>query len=138
MVLAFFAARAGGGGLVYYCVGRCLGVAPSYALSELDPGNLSISDTEPALNNMTTTGTSLLTADSFVVGTTNGNLGAFACVEMDDTVIDMTCKTAGIAFGSVRNISDPAQNAALPPKPRATGGPPSTTPTDSIPATTAP
>jgi nucleoside phosphorylase len=63
---------------------------------------------------MTTAGTSLLTATSFVVGTTNGNLGAFACVEMDDAVIDMTCKTANVPFGSVRNISDPAQNSALP------------------------
>jgi kumamolisin len=86
----------------------------SYPLSELDPGNLSMGDNEPALNNMTTAGTSLLTATSFVVGTTNGNLDAFACVEMDDTVIDMTCKAANVAFGSVRNISDPAQNSALP------------------------
>ncbi|HET6254983.1 MAG TPA: S53 family peptidase [Puia sp.] len=86
----------------------------SYPLSELDPGNLSVADAEPALNNMTTAGTSLLTASSFVVGNTNGNLEAFACVEMDDAVIDMTCKKANIAFGSVRNISDPAQNSALP------------------------
>ena len=86
----------------------------SYSLSELDPGDLSIADGEPSLNNLTTAGTSLLTADSFVVGTTNGNLSAFACVEMDDTVIDLTCKAANVAFGSVRNISDPAQNSALP------------------------
>jgi kumamolisin len=86
----------------------------SYPLSELDPGDLSIADKKPVLNNMTTAGTSLLTANSFVVGTTSGNLDAFACVEMDDAVIDLTCKAAGVAFGSVRNISDPAQNAALP------------------------
>jgi kumamolisin len=86
----------------------------SYPLSELDPGNLSIADGEPSLNNMTTAGTSLLTADSFVVGATNGDFGAFACIEMDDAIIDMTCKAANVAFGSVRNISDPAQNIALP------------------------
>jgi kumamolisin len=88
----------------------------SYVLSELDPGDLSIADGEPSLNNMTAAGTPLLTADDFVVGTTSGNLDAFACVEMDDAVIDMTCKTAGIPFGSVRNISDPAQNSTLPPQ----------------------
>jgi uncharacterized membrane protein len=35
---------------------------------------------------------------------------------MDDAVIAQACKTAGTAFGFVRNISDPVQNAALPPK----------------------
>jgi kumamolisin len=89
----------------------------SYTLAELNPGNLNIGDPEPSLNNMTGAGTPLLTATSFVVGTVNGNtgnFGSFACIEMDDTIIDMTCKSANIAFGSVRNISDPAQNASLP------------------------
>jgi len=86
----------------------------SYTISELNPGNLNMGDNEPALNNMTTAGTPLLTADSFVVGTTNGNLAAFACVEMDDAVIDMTCKAANMTFGSVRNVSDPAQSSSLP------------------------
>lgn len=87
-----------------------------YALTDLDPNGLNMGDPEPALHNMTPAGTSLLTTSTFVVATTAGNLKSFACVEMDDAVIAEVCKTAGIAFGFVRNISDPVQNAALPPK----------------------
>ena len=86
----------------------------SYTLEQLDPGNLSMGDAQPALNNSTAAGTSLLTAGSFVVGTTDGIFDAFTCIEMDDAIIDETCKAASVAFGSVRNISDPAQNSALP------------------------
>ena len=70
--------------------------------------------TLPALNNMTGKGTSLLTASTFVVGTSSGNLESYACVEMDDAVIAMACEGTPVAFGFVRNISDPVQNAALP------------------------
>jgi nucleoside phosphorylase len=59
-------------------------------------------------------GTPLLTASSFVVGTNSGNLESYACVEMDDAVIGMACAGTAAAFGFVRNISDPVQNAALP------------------------
>jgi nucleoside phosphorylase len=85
----------------------------SYPLSELNPDNLNMGAPKPAINNLTEQGTALLTAKSFVVATTSGNLSSFACVEMDDAVIAIAA--AGKApFGSIRNISDPIQNAALP------------------------
>jgi hypothetical protein len=86
-----------------------------YTLSELDPNNLCSGATVPAVNDLTPR-TSLLTATSFAVANTSGNYAQFACVEMDDAVIGEACKNAGVAFGFVRNISDPVQNAALPPK----------------------
>jgi nucleoside phosphorylase len=85
----------------------------NYALSELDPNNLCSGAPVPAVNNLTP-GTSLLTAASFAVGNTSGNYARFACIEMDDAVIGEACKAAGLAFGFVRNISDPVQNAQLP------------------------
>jgi nucleoside phosphorylase len=86
----------------------------NYALGVLDPNNLCAGTPVPAVNNLTP-GTSLLTATSFAVANTSGNYAKFACVEMDDAVIGEACKQAGIAFGFVRNISDPVQNAELPP-----------------------
>lgn len=86
----------------------------SFPVTELNAGGLDMGDPSPALHNMTAAGTSLLTADSFVVGTNNGNLAKYACVEMDDAVIAETCKENNCAFGFVRNISDPVQNADLP------------------------
>ena len=86
----------------------------SYSLSELNPGNVNMADPKPAINNLTTVGTPLLTTATFVVGTSSSNLGNFACVEMDDAIIAQTCVANNIAYGSVRNISDPVQNVALP------------------------
>jgi nucleoside phosphorylase len=85
----------------------------NYSLSELDPGNLNMGASVPAINNLTAAGTPLVTAKSFVVANTSGNLANFACVEMDDAVIAMAAE-GKTAFGSVRNISDPIQNADLP------------------------
>jgi kumamolisin len=85
----------------------------NYPLSELNPGNLNMGASEPAINNLTTAGTPLLTARSFVVANTSGNLANFACVEMDDAVIAKAA-AGKTAFGSVRNVSDPIQNADLP------------------------
>ena len=87
----------------------------SYPLSELNPGNLNTGAATPAINNLTPAGTALVTAKSFVVANTSGNLANFACVEMDDAVIAMAA-AGKTAFGSVRNISDPIQNAQLPEK----------------------
>jgi nucleoside phosphorylase len=84
------------------------------ALNVLNPGNVNMADSLPAVNNLTTAGMPLLTTDSFVVGTSSGNLGSFACVEMDDAIIAKACAAGNVAYGSVRNISDPVQNAALP------------------------
>jgi nucleoside phosphorylase len=85
----------------------------NYPLGELNPGNLNMGASVPAINNLTAAGTALVTAKSFVVGNTSGNLASFACVEMDDAVIAMAA-AGKTAFGSVRNISDPIQNFALP------------------------
>jgi nucleoside phosphorylase len=82
-----------------------------YSLNVLNPDNLNMGASSPAINNLTKAGTALVTAKSFVVANTSGNLAKFACVEMDDAVIAMAAgKTP---FGSVRNISDPIQNATL-------------------------
>ena len=88
----------------------------NYTLAQLDPNGLNMGDAEPALHNLTPAGTPLLTTDSFVVATTAGNLASFACVEMDDAIIAETCVAAKVAFGFVRNVSDPVQNVALPAK----------------------
>ncbi len=87
----------------------------TYPLSELNPSDLNMGANVPAINNLTPAGTALVTADSFVVATTAGNLASFACVEMDDAVI-ASAATGKTAFGSIRNISDPIQNAQLPEK----------------------
>lgn len=88
----------------------------SYTLAQLNPGNLNMGNAQPQLNNMTPQGTSLLTTSTFVVATTDGNFNKYACVEMDDAVIAKVCRSKKTAFGFVRNISDPVQNAALPQK----------------------
>jgi hypothetical protein len=84
----------------------------SYPLSELNPGGLNMGASVPAINNLTPAGTALVTANSFVVANTSGNLANFACVEMDDAVI-ASAVAGKAAFGSIRNISDPIQNAQL-------------------------
>jgi nucleoside phosphorylase len=86
----------------------------NYSLSDLNPDNLNMADPVPKLNNMTTGSTSLLTADSFLVANTSGNLAKFACVEMDDAIIAEACGSKHTAFAFIRNLSDPAQNASLP------------------------
>jgi nucleoside phosphorylase len=85
----------------------------NYPLTELDPDNLNMGAAAPAINNLAAKGTALVTAKSFVVANTSGNLANFACVEMDDAIIAMTA-AGKTPFGSLRNISDPVQNAALP------------------------
>jgi nucleoside phosphorylase len=84
-----------------------------YSLNQLNPNNLNLGAPSPAINNLTKPGTALVTAKSFVVANTSGNLASFACVEMDDAVIAKAA-AGKTPFGSVRNISDPIQNAALP------------------------
>lgn len=85
----------------------------SYPFTELNADNLNSGAPTPAVNDLTKTGTALLTTGSFVVANTSGNLDSFACVEMDDAILAKTAE-GKVAFGSVRNISDPIQNAALP------------------------
>jgi nucleoside phosphorylase len=82
----------------------------NYSLNVLNPNNLNMGAPTPAINNLTAP---LVTAKSFVVANTSGNLANYACVEMDDAIIGKTA-AGKTPFGSIRNISDPIQNAALP------------------------
>jgi nucleoside phosphorylase len=89
---------------------------PDYSLCELNGDGLDNPTKGPVLSNLTPEKTPLLTASTFVVGTTSGEFKEFAVIEMDDAVIAKVCHEEKVAFGFVRNISDPAQNAKLPPK----------------------
>ncbi len=85
----------------------------SLTLAELNPGNVNMADPEPKLNNFTKEKMSLLTAESFVVGTTSGEYKDYAVIEMDDAIIGKVCNTHKVPFGFFRNISDPVQNKDL-------------------------
>ncbi|MGC1902258.1 MAG: hypothetical protein WA715_00390 [Candidatus Acidiferrum sp.] len=92
----------------------------NFSLNDLDPLNLNFGSVTsntalPAINNLTINNTKLVTAKSFVVANTSGNLSSFACVEMDDAVIAKAAAAGNTLFGSIRNISDPVQSAALTP-----------------------
>jgi nucleoside phosphorylase len=86
----------------------------SYTLAELDPAGLNSGDAVPKIEDQTGGAESLLTTSTFVVGTTAGTYAGYACIEMDDAILGEVCAAAGVAFGFVRNVSDPVQNAALP------------------------
>jgi nucleoside phosphorylase len=85
-----------------------------YSLSDLDPDSLNSGDPAPKIADQTGGAISLLTTPTFVVGTTSGQYQNYVCIEMDDAIVGQVCQAAGIAFGFVRNISDPVQNTALP------------------------
>jgi len=86
----------------------------NYTLAQLDPDGLNMGDATPQIDDQTGGGASLLTTSTFVVGTTAGNYQAYTSIEMDDAIIGEACASSGTAFGFVRNVSDPVQNAALP------------------------
>ena len=88
----------------------------SYTLSQLDPDALNLGDASPQIDNQTGSGTSLLTAATFLVGSTAGTYQTYACIEMDDAVIGAACAASRTPYGFVRNLSDPVQNSALPSK----------------------
>ena len=89
---------------------------PPYTLSQLNPSNLNMGSSSPAIDNTTGGSASLLTTSTFVVGTTAGTYSKYAVIEMDDAVIGKVCKSKNTPFGFIRNVSDPVQNAALPSK----------------------
>ena len=74
----------------------------SYSLTQLDAGGLCLPTTLPALNNLTTSGTPLLTASTFVTGNNSGDYANFAVIEMDDAVIAETCAASNVPFCFVR------------------------------------
>jgi hypothetical protein len=85
-----------------------------YSVADLDPDGLNSGDPAPKIADQTGGAISLLTTPTFVVGTTDGQYQSYVCIEMDDAIIAEVCKAAGVAFGFVRNVSDPVQNAAMP------------------------
>jgi len=85
----------------------------TYTLAQLDPLGLNEADPTPAVRNLTGSSSSLLTAGSFLVGTTDDALAAYGCIEMDDAIVAAECQAAHVLYGSVRNLSDPAQPADL-------------------------
>jgi nucleoside phosphorylase len=88
----------------------------TYVLNQLNVGGLDMAKGVPAINNLTAASVPLLSTNSFVVGNQRGNLADFAGVEMDDAIIAKVCSAADVSFGFIRNISDPVQNASLPPE----------------------
>jgi nucleoside phosphorylase len=104
------------GDLQSFCQGFNAHYGTSYILAELDPDGLNEGDTTPMIADQTGGAAALLTTSSFVVGSTAGTYQAYTAIEMDDAVVGETCKANGVAFGFIRNISDPVQNAELPPK----------------------
>lgn len=55
----------------------------------------------------------LLTENGYGVATTDGNRARWACLEMDDAVLAMVLAERDVAFGSIRNVSDPVLNTGL-------------------------
>lgn len=56
----------------------------------------------------------VITTDTFLFGSSDYELEKFGCiVEMDDAVVGDVCAKEGVAFGFVRNISDPVINRDL-------------------------
>jgi nucleoside phosphorylase len=86
----------------------------SYPLSTLNADGLVTPTILPALNNLTSANVPLLTASTFLVGTTSGSYDDFAVIEMDDAVIAQVCLEQRLQFAFVRNVSDTAQNDSLP------------------------
>jgi len=85
-----------------------------YTLAQHDPDGLNLGDPVPQIDNQTGSSASLLTTPTFVVGDTSGNYQDYTSIEMDDAVIGQACNSSNTAFGFIRNVSDPVQNAALP------------------------
>ena len=86
----------------------------SYSVATLNVDGLCTATALPALNNLTASGTPLLTASTFVTGNSSGDYANYAVIEMDDAVIAETCNASNVSFCFCRNVSDPLQNASLP------------------------
>lgn len=85
----------------------------TYTLSQLDPLGLNEPDPVPAVHDLTGSSNSLLTAGSFLVGTTDDAFAAYGCIEMDDAIVAAECEATHVLYGSIRNLSDPAQPVDL-------------------------
>ena len=74
--------------------------------AEIKPGAIP-----PVLNTLWPTPT--LTTNGYGVADDKGNYANYAVMEMDDAVVAMEATAKNIAFGIVRNISDPVQVSSL-------------------------
>ncbi len=55
----------------------------------------------------------VLTTNGYQFATLDGNYAEYAAMEMDDATVAKACTEQRVAFGCVRNISDPAVNTEL-------------------------
>ena len=94
----------------------------TFHAADLDPDQLNFGGQLPGIDDDTSSNEALLTTPTFVVGTLDGDYSTYSCIEMDDAVLAEICYQQGIGFGSVRNISDPAQPTELPAKIQAAWG----------------
>lgn len=86
-----------------------LPVSPQY------PAGAHISPDAPNSRIKVVTGQPIITTDTFLFGTTTNGLQQYGCiVEMDDAVVGMACEKHQVAYGFVRNVSDPVINGQLP------------------------
>jgi hypothetical protein len=74
--------------------------------AEIKPGAIP-----PVLNTLWPTPT--LTTNGYGVADDKGNYATYAVMEEDDAVVAMEAKAKNIAYGIVRNISDPVQVSSL-------------------------
>jgi hypothetical protein len=72
----------------------------TYTLSELDPGGLNLGDPTPQIDNQTGGGASLLTASTFLVGTTAGTYQNYIAIEMDERSSPKPARAAARRSGS--------------------------------------
>ncbi len=82
---------------------------------QLNALDLDYPNDKPEINNLTQKSDHrpLLTASSFLVGTTSGEYDDFAVIDMDDAIIAKGCQLKGVDYCGCRNVSDPAQNDKL-------------------------
>jgi nucleoside phosphorylase len=88
----------------------------TYRLNQLNVGGLAMAEGLPAINNLAASSVPLLSTNSLIIGNQRGDLINFAGVDTDDAIVAKVCSAADVPFGFVRNISDPVQNASLPPE----------------------
>lgn len=88
---------------------------PILPISPQYPADAVIEPNAPDSQLKVVTDRPIITTDSFLFGTTENGLDKLGCiVEMDDAVVGMVCQQRQVAFGFVRNVSDPVINGRLP------------------------
>jgi len=83
----------------------------SFTLSDVMNAEIQPGAIPPVLNTLWPTPT--LTTNGYGVADDKGNYATYAVMEEDDAVVAMEAEAKNIAFGIVRNISDPVQVSSL-------------------------